>query len=522
MTVSNSPSTPRLVAREPVVRERFRPHGAEPTAFLLLVDLCALTAAFLIAYRVTPALKDVLLRQTALHAWVVALSPQTGEYRGPIEASWLLFVMIFVAIACIQGLGGYRPLVSQSRTRVALTSAAAPLLGLAVIALVLFAVRIGSWSRLLIFLFTALSIVSLAAIRLVLRWYRKTRIASGFYARNVVFVGPAHALGWLATHVASIMPRTEYDMMGYLSLAGVTSPITYGISGAADSMILPCLGSATDLSTLLVHRPIHEVIAIHGAGNEWLKDVVQTCDYFRVTLRVVPEALVFGELKDLQLIYHSDPLRLPEVVLRPRHVDSSALFVKRMLDIAVAGVLLVILSPLMALIALAIKITTPKLSVLYPWHVVGYNGRRFTGYKFSTMVEDADHRRAELASRNQMVGPVFKIRDDPRVTPLGRYLRKFSLNELPQLWSVLKGDMSLVGPRPAFPHELERYELWHKRKLTVRPGITCLWQVRGRNQISRFDDWVRMDLEYIDNWSLWLDMKILARTLFVIACGSGW
>jgi lipopolysaccharide/colanic/teichoic acid biosynthesis glycosyltransferase len=120
-----------------------------------------------------------------------------------------------------------------------------------------------------------------------------------------------------------------------------------------------------------------------------------------------------------------------------------------------------------------------------------------------------------------MKGPVFKIRNDPRVTSVGRFLRKYSLNELPQLWSVLKGDMSLVGPRPAFPHELERYELWHKRKLCVRPGITCLWQVRGRNRVSDFDERVRMDLEYIDNWSLLLDLRILVRTVWAVVAGTG-
>jgi lipopolysaccharide/colanic/teichoic acid biosynthesis glycosyltransferase len=181
----------------------------------------------------------------------------------------------------------------------------------------------------------------------------------------------------------------------------------------------------------------------------------------------------------------------------------------------------VVLAPLFAVIALAIKLTTPNLPIFYRWQVVGFKGRRFTGYKFTTMGADADARREALEDRNEMQGPVFKIRADPRVTPLGRYLREFSLNELPQLWSVLKGDMSLVGPRPAFPHELQRYELWHKRKLCVRPGITCLWQVRGRNRIARFDDWVRMDLEYIDNWTLWLDVKILARTLWAVLSGSG-
>jgi lipopolysaccharide/colanic/teichoic acid biosynthesis glycosyltransferase len=153
--------------------------------------------------------------------------------------------------------------------------------------------------------------------------------------------------------------------------------------------------------------------------------------------------------------------------------------------------------------------------------VAGYKGVEFTGYKFTTMWADADDRKAELLARNEMTGPVFKMKDDPRITPLGRLLRKYSLDELPQLWSVLKGDMSLVGPRPAFRHELERYELWQKRKLSVRPGMTCLWQVRGRNRISNFDDWVRLDLYYIDHWSLWLDFKILIWTALAVVKGTG-
>jgi lipopolysaccharide/colanic/teichoic acid biosynthesis glycosyltransferase len=146
----------------------------------------------------------------------------------------------------------------------------------------------------------------------------------------------------------------------------------------------------------------------------------------------------------------------------------------------------------------------------------------FTGYKFTTMAPDADDTKAQLLQHNEMKGPVFKMKNDPRVTPLGRFLRKYSLNELPQLWSVLKGDMSLVGPRPAFRHELERYEFWHKRKLSIQPGITCLWQVNGRNKISSFDEWVKLDLEYIDNWSLWLDFKILLRTAKAVVSGTGW
>ena len=190
-------------------------------------------------------------------------------------------------------------------------------------------------------------------------------------------------------------------------------------------------------------------------------------------------------------------------------------------EASLAGLVLLLLSPLFLLIALAIKLTTGGLPVFYPWRVIGLSGRPFTGYKFTTMVADADDQKSSLMSQNEMQGPVFKIKSDPRITPLGQFLRKYSLNELPQLWSVLKGDMSLVGPRPAFRHELERYELWHKRKLTVKPGMTCLWQVSGRNRISNFDKWVRLDLEYIDRWSLWLDLRILARTVYAVLSGSG-
>jgi len=137
------------------------------------------------------------------------------------------------------------------------------------------------------------------------------------------------------------------------------------------------------------------------------------------------------------------------------------------------------------------------------------------------MVDNADIVKKNLFSKNEMTGPVFKLSNDPRITPLGHSLRKYSIDELPQLWSVLKGDMSLVGPRPAGPHEWTQYEEWQKRKLSVTPGITCIWQVNGRNDISDFDEWVKMDLEYIDNWSLGLDFKILLKTIPAVLKGTG-
>jgi lipopolysaccharide/colanic/teichoic acid biosynthesis glycosyltransferase len=185
--------------------------------------------------------------------------------------------------------------------------------------------------------------------------------------------------------------------------------------------------------------------------------------------------------------------------------------VKRCIDITLAASLLVVLSPLLGAIALLVRLLSGP-PVLYRWCVVGQAGRPFTSYKFRTMVPNADALKPQLLSSNEMTGPVFKIRSDPRVTPLGRILRKYSLDELPQLWSVLVGDMSLVGPRPPLRTEYAMFSDWHKLKLVVKPGITCLWQVSGRNEIRDFDEWVRLDLEYIRKQSVWLDLKILLLT----------
>ena len=196
------------------------------------------------------------------------------------------------------------------------------------------------------------------------------------------------------------------------------------------------------------------------------------------------------------------------------------LILKRVLDVLVSGTALMVLLPLLALIAGLVKLFS-KGPIFYRWEVVGKDGVPFAGYKFRSMDADADRRKQGLLARNEMTGPVFKMANDPRITSLGRILRKYSLDELPQLWSVLKGDMSLVGPRPPLVTEWERFTERQKRKLQVKPGLTCLWQVSGRNQISDFDDWVRLDLQYIREWSLALDFKILLKTIPAVVLGKG-
>ena len=200
--------------------------------------------------------------------------------------------------------------------------------------------------------------------------------------------------------------------------------------------------------------------------------------------------------------------------------NETQLALKRALDVAVSLLVLALAGPAIGIAALAIRSTSPG-SVLFKQKRIGLNGRMFTLYKFRTMIEDAHARREEVAHLNEMNGPAFKAKDDPRVTPVGRFLRRFSLDEIPQLWNVLKGDMSLVGPRPPIPEEVASYHRWHRRRLSMKPGLTCLWQISGRNDIQDFDRWMKLDLQYIDNWSPTLDLKILLRTIPAVLSGKG-
>jgi lipopolysaccharide/colanic/teichoic acid biosynthesis glycosyltransferase len=198
----------------------------------------------------------------------------------------------------------------------------------------------------------------------------------------------------------------------------------------------------------------------------------------------------------------------------------AARLLKRGADIVLSLGALIVLSPLLLLLAVLVKATSPG-PVFYEWRVLGRHARPFRGYKFRTMVCNADALKDSIMAHNEMSGPAFKMRNDPRVTPVGRWLRKYSLDELPQLWSVLRGDMSLVGPRPPGPHEFVHFAPWQRGKLAVTPGITCIWQVSGRSEIRDFDEWMRLDLQYIQDWSLWLDLKILLRTLPAVLRGHG-
>lgn len=271
-----------------------------------------------------------------------------------------------------------------------------------------------------------------------------------------------------------------------------------------------------DVPRLLRERVVDELLfAISREELERMEDLLLLCEEEGIRTRV--ELRIFPHL--ISQVYVEHLRHLPLLTFSSTPENQLHLLVKRVADVVGAGVLLLLLFPLLALLGALVKLTSPG-PALYRQQRCGLGGRRFTLYKFRSMVADADERREELAALNEADGPVFKMMNDPRCTPLGRWMRRFSLDELPQLWNVLKGDMSFVGPRPPLPEEVEKYERRQRRRLRMRPGLTCLWALEGRSRLS-FARWMQLDLDYIDTWSLWLDVKIFLRTIPRVLAGRG-
>jgi len=267
---------------------------------------------------------------------------------------------------------------------------------------------------------------------------------------------------------------------------------------------------------LKVINPEEIIITISTKRFDQIRDVLEICEREGVAVRMNSD--FFGNITKNVTI--DNVFGLSIISFNMVKQPELELFIKRIIDIAGSLFAIALFSPFMVIAALGIWASDGR-PILYNWDVIGKDKKSFRSWKFRTMICNADEKKEELMGENEMDGPVFKIKNDPRIIPFGRWLRKWSIDETPQLLSVLKGDMSLVGPRPAGPHELERYESWQRRKLSIKPGITCLWQVNGRNQINKFNDWVRLDLEYIDNWSLLLDIKILLKTIPSVLFGRG-
>ena len=272
------------------------------------------------------------------------------------------------------------------------------------------------------------------------------------------------------------------------------------------------------LTSVIADQPVDEVLVALPIDKygPLVETIVRQCEEQGIIVRVRTK------MSHLQVArsYVDELQGVPVMTIQSGPADSWQLIMKRVIDILGSAALLLALAPLFAVVAWLIRKDSSG-PVFFTQERIGFNKRPFRLIKFRTMMDGADHQQAELEHLNEAAGPVFKIKSDPRVTRVGKFLRRFSIDELPQLVNVLKGDMSLVGPRPLPVRDFDRFNTqWHKRRLSVKPGMTCLWQVNGRSNVT-FDHWVQMDLEYIDNWSLGLDMKILLKTIPAIMRGSG-
>jgi exopolysaccharide biosynthesis polyprenyl glycosylphosphotransferase len=276
------------------------------------------------------------------------------------------------------------------------------------------------------------------------------------------------------------------------------------------------LGTLDDLERICNQRVVDEVIfVVPGKIVSDLEDVFLMCEELGVNARIAvgmfPHLIARASLEEF--------VHIPLLTFTTKPTSWFALGVKRVIDLGIAWTTVLAGLPLWLLIALIIKVGS-KGPIFFCQERCGLNGRRFTMYKFRSMVVDAESRLQEVAKLNELSGPVFKARNDPRVTRVGRILRRGSLDEIPQLLNVIKGDMSVVGPRPPLAIEVDKYERWQRRRLSMKPGLTCLWAIRGRTLIP-FEQWMAMDLEYIDNWSLGLDLRILVQTVPAVFSGRG-
>jgi exopolysaccharide biosynthesis polyprenyl glycosylphosphotransferase len=332
------------------------------------------------------------------------------------------------------------------------------------------------------------------------------RFDRGQDTRNVLIVGTGPEAHALRHHLESIR-HLGYTFKGFIEFPGTSSRI---MSSTGD-----VVGT---LDTLFQHARkqfVDEILFTTQCERGIIQDVLDKARRHGVDLRVVPD-MYDGLAWNSPIEYIG---QFPTIPLHRGHVPELGLMLKRVLDVTFSTLLLLVLFPFILAIAIAIKIES-RGPVFYASERIGKKGRVFRCFKFRTMVRDAEKRRADVMHMNERDGVLFKITNDPRITRVGRFLRKYSLDELPQFLNVLRGDMSVVGPRPPIASEVMEYKLNHLRRLDVTPGITGLWQVQGRQDPS-FDSYVSLDVTYIENWSMWLDLKIIVRTIGVVFSGTG-
>jgi len=459
--------------------------------FLLLGDFGAIALAFFLGYSLRGTFPQISYADLFPFFW----------YAGLFLIMIPCWALIFFAMGLYEfwrGTGFWKE---------SWTIFKALLISFLILGFIIFAGKYQFVSRVFLLLFFAFSVILVPLLRLLVRKTILTLKRKNGDFRVYTIVG-------IDENAKSIARKIEKHADLGLKILGFISPnreVSAGYLGG-----YPILGGRQDAAGLLETHVVDEVIfAISQEELKHMEDLFLLCEERGITARVVltffPHSIARTHLDEL------DGVSLLTFSTTPK--NELILLIRRILDFTISAVLIVGLCPLLLLIALFIRLGSPG-PVFYRQIRCGLNGRKFWFYKFRSMVQGAEEMKGNLAVHNVMNGPVFKMENDPRITWVGRILRETSLDELPQLFNVLRGEMSLVGPRPPLPEEVAQYQGWQRRRLSMKPGITGLWQVSGRNLVD-FDKWMKLDLEYIDNWSLWLDVKILLRTIPAVLFRKG-
>ncbi|MHB1134958.1 MAG: sugar transferase [Chloroflexota bacterium] len=467
-------------------------HATWPHALrLVTLDFLLANVAFALAWWVR--YESTLISAVAEENYI-----GLGEYFGIM----LAFAGAFVVVAAFKKL--YQP--SLGRTWLDDTAAifSSATIAAAILVVGIFYYRPFGYSRAIFLIVLLFTVVLLAGERWLELQFAAARRRRGVGLKPVLIVGGG-SLGRTIMRSFVARPDLGYEVLGFLD-----------DERTDDIGRFRALGPVASLPEVLAELGAQEVIvALPSASHAETARILHHCARHGVAFRLVPD---FHDLTldRVEVAYlHGLPL------IGPREPALSGLnrLLKRGIDLAIVAAALTVLSPLLLLVALAIKIDSPG-PVLFKQLRVGRGGRQFWFYKFRSMRADAEEAFWQLVEQNEVSGPIFKIRNDPRITRVGRFIRRASIDELPQFLNVLQGDMSLVGPRPPLPHEVERYEDWHRRRLAASPGITGLWQVSGRSELS-FDEMVLLDQWYIENWTLGLDLMIILRTIPAVLLERG-
>ena len=460
------------------------------------IDACVIAVTFVLV---------AVVREQVTRFWKIDIFPGNEPILAPVTMHSQLHLIVAILPAWVLALGATGAYDDIRRIRadvlfLRIFSAVGYAFGGLLLLLFIFPPAVPT-SRTFLIGFAVTSVVTLYVSRLLeARWGGKPP------TYDILVVGSAVEA---APFVDTLAQHPQWGMR----VVGVIRPEGEEVTSVRGVKVL---GTLPELPAVLARGSVAQVFM---TGRAWdtatLRFVADACEEIGATFSMDANFLGLSisraDVNDLAgwsvLSFASTP------------ADAQALVVKRVMDVIGASVGLVLVSPILLLTAIAIKLESPG-PIFFIQERSGLFGRTFPMLKFRSMVADAESKKAELDAQNEMTGPVFKMKRDPRVTRVGAVIRKLSIDEFPQFWNVLRGEMSLVGPRPPIPTEVARYERWQMRRLSMKPGLTCIWQVSGRNHVD-FDTWMKLDLEYIDNWSLFLDVKLIARTVPVVVLGRG-